>query len=210
MKDHIIYKVMFTEMNGTISGYSITDLGGKYETKTAIKGILNKKNGKITFNETKVISTKYKQDESNLCFVNAKCVLKNFDKKTVITGTFNGFYLKDKQLCASGKVMLVSSKNLYQDLLKTMNSLPENNLKDSIRKITEYSMKPLNDIKEVIEAKGNTMVSYHWKSDTVKITTWDDAADDGGRRSGGTAASNSRCGCGAAMTADCCAPCDAC
>jgi hypothetical protein len=179
MKDHIIYKVMFTEVNGTISGYSITDLGGKYETKTAIKGILNKKNGKITFNETKVISTKYKQDESNLCFVNAKCLLKNFDKKTVITGTFNGFYLKDKQLCASGKVMLVSSKNLYQDLLKTMNSLPENNLKDSIRKITEYSMKPLNDIKEVIEAKGNTLVSYHWKSDTVKITTWDDAAEDG-------------------------------
>jgi hypothetical protein len=59
MKDHIIYKVTFTELNGTISGYSITDLGGKYETKTAIKGILNKKNGNISFNETKVISTKY-------------------------------------------------------------------------------------------------------------------------------------------------------
>jgi len=179
MKEQIVYKVMFTEVNGAISGYSITDLGGKYETKTVIKGLLNKKNGKISFNETKIISTKYKQDESNLCFVNAKCALKNVDKKTLITGNFNGFYLKDKQLCASGKVMLVSSKNLYQDLLKTMNSLPENNLKDSIRKITEYSMKPLNDIKEVIEAKGNTLVSYHWKSDTVKITTWDDAAEDG-------------------------------
>jgi hypothetical protein len=181
MKDHIIYKVMFAEMNGKITGYSITDLGGKYETKTAIVGLINKKNGNITFNETKIISTKYKQDESNLCFVNAKCTLRNNAKKAMITGSFNGYYLKNKQICATGKVMLVSSRNLYQDLIKTINSLPENNLKDSIRKITEYSLKPLIDIKEVVEAKGNTSVSYTWKSDTIKITTWDDAAEDGDR-----------------------------
>ena len=153
MKEHVVYKVVFTEVNGAISGYSITDLGGKYETKTAIKGLLNKKNGKISFNETKIISTKYKQDESNLCFVNAKCALKNVDKKTLITGNFNGYYLKDKQLCASGKVMLISSKNLYQDLLKTMNSLPENNLKDSIRKTEKRSKKKYGNILKTIKAR---------------------------------------------------------
>jgi len=47
------YKIVFTETNGIIEGYSISDINGPNETKANIKGIYNKKSKAFNFTETK-------------------------------------------------------------------------------------------------------------------------------------------------------------
>ncbi|MBU3677375.1 MAG: hypothetical protein FGM54_09410, partial [Chitinophagaceae bacterium] len=61
------YKVVFEVQNNLIRGYTLSDIGGQYETKARIKGTFNPINRQIQFSESEIIYTNYKKSNQNLC-----------------------------------------------------------------------------------------------------------------------------------------------
>ena len=54
----ISYQLNLTEIDGIISGFSVTDLGGNHETKSNITGSYNKDLDLLSFREVGIIYTK--------------------------------------------------------------------------------------------------------------------------------------------------------
>ena len=59
-KTIITYRLVFTEQNGKISGYSVTDLDGAHETKNVISGTYDKSKKQFSFQEKEILYTKSK------------------------------------------------------------------------------------------------------------------------------------------------------
>ena len=73
----ITYKLSLTESKGEIKGYSITDLGGLYETKSTVFGEYNKAKKELNFREVQTIYTKtHLEKDYDFCYVNT--TIKNF------------------------------------------------------------------------------------------------------------------------------------
>jgi len=92
-----------------VTGYSLTDPQGPYETKTKITGTFNPKKKSMTIEETTVLRTKA-EAPGELCFVRAKLKGKrnNLVGET-LTGKFTGFTPGSKTACAKGKIKLIST-----------------------------------------------------------------------------------------------------
>jgi hypothetical protein len=95
--------------DGTVTGYSLTDPKGPYETKTKIEGSYNKKKGVMKFREINVLRTKA-NSEDELCFVVASLKVKksNFVGQT-LTGKFTGTDSAGNIKCARGRIKLLNT-----------------------------------------------------------------------------------------------------
>ena len=58
MEIHFAYEINIFEEKGIVNGFSITDKGGKNETKSDISGIYNRNTKTYKLKETQVLSTK--------------------------------------------------------------------------------------------------------------------------------------------------------
>jgi hypothetical protein len=113
-----VYKVRFTDSSGYLKGYSVTDVLGANETKTALVGRIDESRKTVTLNETQILYTKSAADSTDFCFVHAK--LKIAKKQDLITlkGRFTGYKPDGKTVCAKGTIALVSSRQLLDNLLE--------------------------------------------------------------------------------------------
>lgn len=114
------YKLQFTDSEGSIRGYSITDVMGPNETKTLIRGTIDKRQKQIRFRETRVLSTKTKitSKDDFLCFINGSLKVTSKKGTTILKGSFTGYKEDGKTECSSGKLMLVSAKDVMDILMK--------------------------------------------------------------------------------------------
>ena len=64
----ISYKIKFTESDGEVKGYSITDIGGEHETKSNIFGEYDVDNKVLSFRETGIVYTKSTVSQNDFCF----------------------------------------------------------------------------------------------------------------------------------------------
>lgn len=160
------FKLNFTNDSlGKIRGYTITDLYGENKTKALITGVLDEKNGLISFKELKNLTTVSKVEESLFCFIeftNGK--FKTRGNKTIITGEFIAKQ-KDNQECGKGKLILLGTEVITD-------SKNSNNL---IKKKFNEAIKEANDN----ELLANTKFKTIWHSSDLEIEIWDNANDDG-------------------------------
>lgn len=107
----ISYKIAFEIQNDSISGYSITDMGGQHETKSNIKGSYNEDTREFSFQESDIIYTKSPIIEDDFCFIHFKGRVKNIRDVEEIEGVFSGLYT-DGQTCLDGDIKMVSIEKI--------------------------------------------------------------------------------------------------
>ncbi len=179
------YKLSFSDSNGVISGYSVTDLMGPNETKTAIKGTMNLDKKIVDFREVKLLSTKSKVDKSQFCYINAHVKMIKKQKTLCLKGTFTG-YDEHKAECAKGNIMLVSAEDLLAKLTKMAGK--RDTAKDPVLttdKIEEKKEEILGPNTKIAEPKNvigldpGKSLEIKCKTNHVKLSIWDDKINDG-------------------------------
>ena len=111
-KTIITYRLVFTEQNGKISGYSVTDLDGAHETKNSISGTYDKSKKQFSFQERDILYTKSKFDENSFCFVNFSGKIKLVENTSKLEGDFKGLF-NNKTKCIDGTIALIGSNKIY-------------------------------------------------------------------------------------------------
>lgn len=172
----ISYRLVFTETNGIIKGYSITDLHGENETKNIITGRYNNNTGFFYFQEMEMEYTKSKVVKNDFCNISFEGKLK-LSLTAKIKGKFNSYFL-DKKPCISGEINLISQKRAENKLEKFDKKIQKS------KKIKEEAKDSINLLKMLDELKiniikKNDLTSVYFDSDEIFISIYDAGKEDG-------------------------------
>lgn len=175
------YKVVFDINNGIVKGYTLSDIGGKYETKARIKGTFDVKTKTITFTESEILYTQYKKGNNNFCMPSVSGKLITKKEKSYIEGRFQGHFLGSKKSCGGGKVILMSAKDIYTQLAglaKQIDNIPGN---DSTINAVKAGLNKIQAVDEVHEMQHNAFYSKAWEAQHITLEIWDDGVEDNDR-----------------------------
>jgi len=176
------YKLQMTDSNGILHGFSITDIGGPDETKTAVTGTIDAGKQQINYHEIKIIYTKSKVERSDLCYIHG--ILKIGEKKGVstLTGKFTGYNEDGKTICGTGKITMISAHDLLQKLKKIAgkDSVAINKA-DTSQKRTTYLYKDEQGIPEskVMKVMPGGTMELQCNTPLVLLDVWDAKTIDG-------------------------------
>ena len=152
------------EKNGIVSGYSLTNLGTKDETKSEIQGVYFKEDKSFQLHETQIIYTKSEAPINSFCYIRMNLKQKNKFTKKLLEGNFTGNFL-DSSECAKGKVLL-AEKSIIEKKIKKIEKKIEKKL----------------DKDEIIETKilkDGDNLNINWKAKYLTIKIWDSNQEDG-------------------------------
>lgn len=176
-KTVITYRLVFSESNGSIRGYSVTDLGGNNETKNLITGFYNKKTKEISFKEEEILYTKSTFSDDMFCFINFYGKVKLVENNSKLEGNFNGLY-KNKKKCIDGTLMLIGSTKLYKLLEKINDKIQKTKKVDSITKQKVNPLIMLDSLK-VNNLLKNQNLNIFTKFNNLELEIWDSKIEDG-------------------------------
>lgn len=178
------YKLSLTDSNGILSGYSVMDLLGPNETKTAVKGKIDLAKKELTFSETHIISTKSNAPKNTFCYIYARTKIIKKQKSLCLSGTFTGYEENRKTKCAQGKILLYSAQDLLDKLTKMAGQ--RDTLKDpllTIEKIEEkkivYEEATTIDRTKIYSVDPGKTIELMCEDNHVKLSIWDDKTVDG-------------------------------
>ena len=152
------------EKNGIVSGYSLTNLGTKDETKSEIQGVYFKEDKSFQLYETQIIYTKSEAPINSFCYIRMNLKQKNRFTKKLLEGNFTGNFL-DSSECAKGKVLLAEK------------SIIEKKIKKIEKKIEKKLEK--DEIIETKILKDGDNLNINWKAKYLTIKIWDSNQEDG-------------------------------
>ena len=152
------------EKNGIVSGYSLTNLGTKDETKSEIQGVYFKEDKSFQIQETQIIYTKSEAPINSFCYIRMNLKQKNRFTKKLLEGNFTGNFL-DSSECAKGKILL-AEKSIIEKKIKKIEKKIEKKLEKE----------------EIIETKilkDGDNLNINWKAKYLTIKIWDSNQEDG-------------------------------
>lgn len=173
----ISYLINFSENNGNVTGYSITDLLGPDETKNIIKGRYDVQTKEFSFEEDDIEYTKSEYLPQDFCYIHFNGKLKISNKSSFIKGKFNGFF-KNNQACIDGEIHLIGSEQLYVKLNKLDDKVAKSRRIDSVAKSKISFVKMLDSIKTNSLKEGEN-TSVFWNSNKLVLEIWDAGKEDG-------------------------------
>lgn len=176
-KQMITYKLIFTENQGKINGYTVTDLDGPHETKNSISGFYDKKNKTFSFQEEEILYTKSKFDENSFCFVNFKGKVKLVENTSKLEGDFKGLF-NNKTKCIDGTVALVGSSRIYNLISRLNKKIQKSKKLDDAAK-EKYNPYKLIDSLKINRLTKNQELTVFWRNSNAKIAIWDNGKEDG-------------------------------
>ena len=176
-KTVITYRLMFYENKGKLEGYSITDIGGPYETKNTISGNYNSKTKEINFREESILYSKSAITQNMFCFINYSGKIKLQNDSSKLTGDFKGLY-QNKKKCIDGTLTLIGSNKLYSLLNKINTKLQKS------KKVDDKVKQKVNPISILDSLKVNNLVkgqnlNVFTKFNTLDLIVWDSKVEDG-------------------------------
>lgn len=174
----VSYRMVFTENNGRLKGYSITDMQGENETKNRIEGTYDKKTKMLVFEEKEIDYTKSKVDKGDFCYVHFKGKLALTGKST-LKGDFNGLF-KNKTKCVNGSLHLTASGNAYERMNKFTKKIKKSKSVDAQTKEKVDLNKMLDSLKLNV-LRTDEVTSVFFKGDDITMTLWDAGKEDGDR-----------------------------
>lgn len=179
----ISYKLDFEESNGIINGYSISDLGGKHETKSNIRGSYLEQDKKFIFKEYDIVYTKSPIDELDICLINFEGKMKNLSKNKAFSGDFKGLY-PDGERCLDGMIIVSNAKKIEERIAKMDIKIQKSkrisdevkekfSVKRSIDTLTMSTVKAGENLNVFVKNRAATLIIYDAgkvDDDRVKIT----------------------------------------
>ena len=162
----ISYKLDFTEDNGIISGYSITNIGTNDETKSKIIGTYISREKKLHIRETEILTTNSQEPLENFCFVEMKLEKKGIFGSKRLEGEFNGYFLNKKK-CARGRIIMIEEKKLRK-------------IKKKIKKKIELNKRErVKEEEEEILMKSGEKFTFDSENKKITLLIWDANKEDG-------------------------------
>ena len=139
------YEIKVSRLGNLIEGHSISDKGGKSETKTAF--IITKENGRLFFKEDKIVYTKADYSTfDDFCLVTFESDEKRFFNSKRLTLDFKGVF-NDNSPCINGKLSLVSNDFIQKSFSKTEKRISNSKILE--KKFGDTLVEVKNKIKEV-------------------------------------------------------------
>jgi hypothetical protein len=164
------YNLRFViDKENKVVGYSLSDPGGKNETKTKITGTFDSVKLTLTFEEKNVLRSKVDMKKSDLCFVKATLKFKKTKLIEQLSGSFSAYELGKSEVCAKGQIKLINT-NTIKPLLKKMNDVKDDNEEEVDLSIYKEKVTKISD------DKGAEFLVTGKK---VKISIWDNGQVDG-------------------------------
>jgi len=174
---YISYRILFEEVDGIISGYSITDLHGEHETKNKIRGFYNKKDNSFAFEEEELEYTKSNITQNDFCRIKfqAKVDITNSSKK--VKGLFQSYFSNGSK-CISGELLMVASVKAEKKMLATDKKI-KNVQKVALKGEQVSSLaNMLNELK-LNFIKTNDTLSVFSESKDIFLKVYDSGTQDG-------------------------------
>lgn len=174
LKDTLLikYRLEFTESNGKISGYSLTDFGGEHETKSKIFGDYDQTNHKISFKEVELIYTKSPVSLDDFDFCNIHLEPSKFKLgSNELSGDFKGRF-SDGTQCINGELAMSSVEKVANRVAKFSKKVQkskriEDSIKDKMKNLKILDSLNLNVLKK------NEVTSVFTKSKVMKFYIYD-------------------------------------
>ncbi|MDG1426663.1 MAG: hypothetical protein P8P82_04580 [Flavobacteriales bacterium] len=161
----ISYKLDFTEDNGIISGYSITNIGTNDETKSKIIGTFISSEKTLHIKETEILTTNSQEPLENFCFIEMKLEKKGIFGSKRIEGEFNGYFLNKKK-CARGRIIMIEEKKLRK-------------IKKKIALNKRERVKKEEKEEEEILMKSGEKFTFNSERKKITLLIWDANKEDG-------------------------------
>jgi hypothetical protein len=176
-EEAISYRLEFTEKNGVISGYSLTDIAGPHETKNRIDGNYNSKTRTLTFREKEIIYTKSPLSESIFCFVTYTGKVKLGSSRSKLEGPFSGKF-RNNQKCIDGTITLIGSKTVEKLIAKASRAVEKS---DKLDQQTKEKYNPERVFDSLTTNTLNSSENIHIFNSSSKVTfrIWDKGFEDG-------------------------------
>ena len=167
----ISYKLDFTEDNGIISGYSITNIGTNDETKSKIIGTYISREKTLHIKETEILTTNSQEPLEKFCFIEMKLEKKGIFGSKRIEGEFNGYFLNKKK-CARGRIIMIEEKKLRK--IKKKIAL---NKRERVKK--EEKEEEEEEEEEEILMKSGEKFTFNSERKKITLLIWDANKEDG-------------------------------
>ncbi len=175
----ISYRLHIVDTGGKLYGYSITDIGGNFETKSNITGNYNRKTGAFDFKESGIIYTKSVVDKYDFCFVNFKGKLPSLSGTKTFKGKFKGLYSDGKE-CISGDIEMSSLQKLVKKAV-TVDKKIQKMKQVSAEKKARISVAKSIDTLSMNVLKESQNMSLFTKDQVIRIEVYDSGREDGDR-----------------------------
>lgn len=175
----ISYKLIFTENNGAINGYSVTDLSGPHETKSVISGKFDAKGKRLEFSESGIVYTKSDITQEDFCYIHFNGRVAKLNQRKKLSGAFVGKY-GDNQICINGKIDMRSLIKAEKRAVKMDRKVKKSILIPKEQKAQVSLVKSLDTLNtNFIRAKEKVQVFT--RDNTVVLTVFDVGQNDGDR-----------------------------
>ena len=165
------YKLRFlVQPNNLVVGYSLSDVGGLYETKTKIVGKYDSAANTLYFEEQQILRSKVDTMKSDLCFIKATLAFKQDKMFETLSGKFVGFNPKTSSTCGKGEIKLINTKKIKKILLDA-------NKIDDAKDVIVFDSKDKNtpQLIKIIDIKPKSLL---FKESSINITVWDNGIVD--------------------------------
>ncbi|PID67727.1 MAG: hypothetical protein CR968_05165 [Flavobacteriia bacterium] len=172
------YRLSFNINNKKISGVSYTDLGGKDETKSRIKGSFNPNDKSFSFKEYAIDYTKSEiKDFSSFCYLSASGKFKVNNKRRMLKGDLYGIY-KGKDTCAKGDIILLSDVFVNKKINKIYKKVSKKKkLADTIKEV--FNPDKFKDMSKASILNAGETINYASENDYIYLFVWDRQKEDG-------------------------------
>jgi len=167
----ISFKLELNEKDGRVSGFSLTNINTKDQTKSEVQGIYLKKSKTFQINETQIISTSSEAPINSFCYLNMTLELNKKLNKKILEGKFVGNFI-DGSSCAKGKIVMMEEEFLNKKIKK---------IKKKIEKIKDKNIAQV-DTNKIIRTKIITdkdKFEIKWESKFLILNIWDSSKEDG-------------------------------
>lgn len=171
------YNLKLHEINGVLSGYSITDLGGVNETKNSVFGTYNKKTKKIEFHESEILYTKSTMTRDLFCMIHYSGSLKKLKSDEYLDGDFQGKF-KDQSKCMDGTLNLISAR-LVEKMVKKADKKFKNSNKINAETKEKYNPKRIFDSLRTSSLTSNQNLTIFESTSSSSLEVWDNDIEDG-------------------------------
>ncbi len=175
------YKVVFTESEGRIKGYSLT-YNEPDETKAAVSGLLDRRMHTLSFKETDIIYSHGFQAHAFMCLIDANLEYVS-GRGNILTGSITSKET-DKTACTGGTILFNNDKEIlnlfsYHEKFDTVISMKKKTKETYIPQPEKAASPEPRLITEKVTA--GIEKTYDWHTDTVVIDVWDGGNVDGDR-----------------------------
>lgn len=175
----IPYRLAFEEIDGQITGYSLSDMGGAHETKSNIKGTYDETTQQLLFREYDVVYTKSPSSEFEMCLVNFEGKVKNLNKNKAFSGGFNGFY-PDGTKCVNGLIIVSNTKKVEKRAEKLDRRIQKTKRLTQEQK-EQFSLKRALDTISMSTVKVNETLNIFTTNNDLTLTIYDSGKVDDDR-----------------------------